>query len=563
MRATGVRRSGGAAAAPALPQQRAAAGLLAALQLLAVPGAPAVALPHPLQLQDQQQQAQQPQAQQRQARPQQRPAPELDISGPGGLPAIYRRLPPLPATFPPLPRLAQPAIVSRALANGLKVFLVVDREVPLTRGSLLIPGGQASSPAGKVGLASIAAALQRAGGSVDHPAEALDARLEDLAAAIEASAGQQSTTLDFQCMTRDAPELLRLLSELLREPALPPDKLALLQGQVSNVIRHRDDSAAGVARRELAKLIYGADSIYARTPTLRGVAGLTRDDVAAHIAAWQRPDAAVLGLVGDFDPEEMMAAVEQALGGWAPAPGQPAQPRARPREELRDLPAVLSAAQAAAAPPQGAAAAPQLVRLVDRPGAGQAAVFAGERGVSLGDPDVYALDVLASRLNGFGGLVFDTLRTRKGLAYSVQASWDSPVDHRGLFVAAAETAQPARFVQELARVLAEARSAPPSRAELARAKAGLLQTVVFNFASTETQLQRALVYELLGLPQDFLFTYRDRVEAVTADDVAAAAARHLHPAQQVVVVVGDAGALRPQLEAAGFRVEALRPEPAD
>jgi predicted Zn-dependent peptidase len=69
----------------------------------------------------------------------------------------------------------------------------------------------------------------------------------------------------------------------------------------------------------------------------------------------------------------------------------------------------------------------------------------------------------------------------------------------------------------------------------------------------------------LALPaclQDFLFRYRDNVQAVTSESVMAAAAAHLHPAQQQVVVVGDASVIRPQLEQAGFRVEMLQPAPA-
>eukprot|EP00882_Tetradesmus_deserticola_P023743 GHRQ01025853.1.p1 GENE.GHRQ01025853.1~~GHRQ01025853.1.p1 ORF type:complete len:298 (+),score=135.34 GHRQ01025853.1:189-1082(+) len=272
----------------------------------------------------------------------------------------------------------------------------------------------------------------------------------------------------------------------------------MVEAQVANIISHRDDDASSVARRELYKLLYGQDSIYARTPTLSGVASLTPADLAAHIAAWQRPDGAVLGLVGDFSSSDMMNTVKDVLGSWSPAAGQPAEQRAHPHEDLPDLPAVLAAA--AGNQQQQQQQQSQVVYLVDRPGAKQASVYAGEPGISLSDPDCYALDVLAATLNGFGGTLFDELRTRQGLAYSVAASWDSPVDHNGLFVAAAETVQPARFIQELSSVLSSVREQPPTQQALSKAKAGLLNSFVFNFASTYSQLQRTLVFQLLGLP---------------------------------------------------------------
>lgn len=65
----------------------------------------------------------------------------------------------------------------------------------------------------------------------------------------------------------------------------------------------------------------------------------------------------------------------------------------------------------------------------------QASVAAAEPGISLSDPDVFALDSLDSVFNSFGGQLFDTLRSREGLAYSVAGGWDSPPDHQGLFLA--------------------------------------------------------------------------------------------------------------------------------
>lgn len=113
-------------------------------------------------------------------------------------------------------------------------------------------------------------------------------------------------------------------------------------------------------------------------------------------------------------------------------------------------------------------------------------------------------------------------------------------------------------------MLAATTSSLPPPAELARAKAGLLNSFVFNFASSASQLQRVLVYRLLGLPEDFLYRYRGMVEAVAPPDVAAAAARHLHPRRQVIVVVGDASVVGPQLrDAGGFDAVPLAPTRAD
>ena len=88
-------------------------------------------------------------------------------------------------------------------------------------------------------------------------------------------------------------------------------------------------------------------------------------------------------------------------------------------------------------------------------------------------------------------------------------------------------------------VIQDVRNEAPSQKVLDTAKAQTLNSFVFNFASTNTQLQRVLIYSLLNLPQDYLFQYKAGIEQVTSEDVRNAALRHLHPERQTVVVAAD------------------------
>ncbi|KAG2498991.1 hypothetical protein HYH03_003177 [Edaphochlamys debaryana] len=527
------------------------------------------------------------------------PAPSVRFTGPEAL----STLPPLPTEFPPLPQLTLPKYTQTTLRNGLRVFLLRDDEVPLVRASLLMRGGQYASLPDKLGLASLTTYVQRAGGSTQHPAAVLDSRLEELAAGVEVSSSALAISADMSCLAEDAEEVLGLMAEVVRSPALPSDTLNLYRAQILNALEHQNDSPGAIARRKMNKLLYGPDSVYARTPTPESVNAITREDLRAYVERWERPDAAVLGVVGAFEPKAMLAVIEKEFGDWAPAPGQPPQPPTVPSSPPPALPPLVEAAAAAAearaeaeaagaagagpgsaavvavggrgvaaagvAAAEGAggeavaaAAVPRrpVVYLVHRPGLTQASVTTAEPGIKLSDPDLFALDVLGSAFNSFGGSLFNTLRSREGLAYSVSGSWDSPPDHQGLFEAGGQTSSPGEFLRSLRSLLASAAADPPSEAELEAAKAETLNSFAFNFSSTPYQLQRILVYDLLGLPQDFLFRYFRGIEAVTRADVARAAAAHLHPRRQAVVVVGDRDSAVPSLEAAGFAVVELRLE---
>jgi len=477
--------------------------------------------------------------------------------------------------------------------NGMRVFLIEDHEAPLVRGTLLLKGGSRGVPSGKLGLGAIAALSQRSGGSAAHPGPALDDALADLAADVEVSAGPLAFSLDFGCLSRDAPDVLPLVAELARAPLFPEDRVSAARAQVLASLSHADDDAGDAARRAVLERLYGADSLYARRPTAATAGAVTREDVAAFARRWQRPDAAVLGVVGDFDPAEMRALVERDFGGWRPAPGEPAAPPALPTSRPPSLPPQPAEAAAAAAGKGAAeagrpAARPPVVLLIDRPGLAQATVVAGEPGVGVDDPDTPSLDVLATALNSFGGALFDSVRSRDALAYSVSAAWDSPADHLGVFLASADTSRPAELLPELRRALlgvvdsapspgassSPSASSPSSSSPtsssgavsaeaVARAREQSLEQYAFSLGGSPSRLSRALSYDVLGLPQDFQRRYRDRLAAVTPASVRAAARRRLHPDAQLVVVAADGRTAGPELEAAGFRVVRLEEATGD
>jgi len=242
---------------------------------------------------------------------------------------------------------------------------------------------------------------------------------------------------------------------------------------------------------------------------------------------------------GDFKTNDMKGWVQQSLGAWTSTPGPPPP---LPTSPLPDQ-SVLAGH----------------VFLVDRPGATQASVAMAELGVEGMHPDECALDVLGGLLNSFGGRLFDDIRSREGLVYSVNAGWTSaPPDHPGLFMASAETAHPAELLKALQGALQDASSTSPSLEDVLRARDESLNSFVFGFSSVPAQLRRAVTFDLLGIPEDYVFRYQEQLVKVTPKDVERAAGRHLHPEKQVIVVVGDARVLRPALEAAlGRPVEML------
>ncbi|CAI5939406.1 unnamed protein product [Closterium sp. NIES-65] len=425
-----------------------------------------------------------------------------------------------------------------------------ERCVGLVGGQLLVKGGAQYEAPDKVGVAGMMAAVQRSGGTQQYPEEHLDDTLEAMAASIETSAGTSSLSASFRCLQEDAPTLLPLLRDVVLAPLLPASKLAFSRTQLLGSIARRNDDPGRVASRELQRLLYSPASPRGRYPLAADVARISLADLRAfHAASYSDPSQAVLGVWGDFDARSMRALLEDTFLAWPAAPATPARRAAKGR------------AVPYWGPEEGVAASAAGVYVVDRPGLTQSIVRVGELGITISDEDVFALDVLNAILNGFGGRLFDQVRSREGLAYSVSGSWSPGVDHRGAFVGGGETRAEAvgQFVTAVQRVLGEATLLPPSPGELQEAKDRVLNSFVFNFADSGAQLSRIMTYELFGIDQDFIFEFKRRVEALSPEAVLAAAQRRLHPGEQPIVVVADAAAVMPQLSSLGLSVTLIDP----
>ncbi|AFY79320.1 putative Zn-dependent peptidase [Pleurocapsa sp. PCC 7327] len=447
-------------------------------------------------------------------------------------------------TFSAAPEIKIPKYERYQLSNGMVVYLMEDHQFPLVSGTALIRTGSRLEPLDKVGLAAIAGTVMRTGGTQQHPADKLDEILEQRAAVVETSIGIDSGTASFNTLSEDIDMVFDLFAEVIRYPAFAPDKIELAKTQRRGAIARRNDDPGAIANREFQKLIYGETSPYARIEEYTTIDRISREDIINFYQTYIRPDRTILGIVGDFDPAKMKAAIEKAFGDWQP-----------PATKLDN--AIPPASQKY----QGG------IFLVDRPQLTQSNIRIGHLGGDFRNPDYPALSVLNGVLNGFGGRLFNDLRSRQGLAYSVYGYWDPKYDYPGLFFAGGQTKSETTvpFVKSLLSEIEQVRTTPITEKELNYAKDSILNSFVFNFENPNQTLSRLMRYEYFGYPEDFIFQYQRAVKATTIQDVQRVAQKYLQPDRIVTLIVGNAQAIQPPLSNLGGEVKIVDisiPQPA-
>jgi predicted Zn-dependent peptidase len=429
------------------------------------------------------------------------------------------------------------------LKNGMVVYFLEDHDFPVVDVRTLIRVGGIYDHADKVGLASITGQVMRTGGSAKTDGDSLDELLESLGASVETGIGDTQGFASVSTLSEDLEKGLRILSEILRTPAFPEDKIDLAKKQERTAIASRNDEHLDILFREMTKIIYGAGHPYARHTEYAAIDAITRDDLVAFHKRYIHPDRMLMTVYGDFDRKKVEKLLGQIFGDWP-----------RSTESLPPDP-VVEQTQATG------------TFIANKEDLTNSVVVVGQEGMRMDNPDYAAMQVFHEIMGGgFSSRLVNEIRSKRGLAYATGSFSGAGMHHpgpQGFYV----ITQADSTIKTLGYVDAEIEKAlagPPTEAELKQAKDSILNSLVFSLSSKGAVLNRMANYEFYGYPQNFLDTYQEAVANMTTDEVLAAAKRNLRYPDIATLIVGEQSKFKADLDARGpyEEIDISIPEPA-
>lgn len=442
---------------------------------------------------------------------------------------------PLDRSAPPVSRSLRdfsfPHVDRLRASNGLDVRIGRMNRLPIVSMTLFMRANEAALQLDSAGLAVLTAdALE--GGTSRRSGSELAGALERIGARVSASAGWEGTTLGLSCLAERLPEAMAIIAETVLQPAFPEDEVERARDQQLAQIRQRAMDPGALAS-DSARARYFADGVpYARSVdgTEESVAAVTRDAMRGYVDANYRPEGGGIIVVGDVEPREVLDLVENHFGGWTGAPATVADFEVRP------------------------AAKDRRIFVVDRPGAVQSEIRVGHVGAARSIPDYYPLSMANMVLGGmFTSRLNLNLRERNGFTYGVRSRFTFRSRPGPFQVAtAAGTDVTTAAVREIVTELEGMAQAGPTEEEISAARdyaAGVFGLQLETAGQVANRISQLLVF---GLPDDHFDHYRDNVRAVTRDQAAAAAARHIRPAEAQIVVAGDAESVVEGLQGLGL-----------
>jgi len=434
-------------------------------------------------------------------------------------------------TTPPQPtRLAPahfPPFKEATLPNGLQLVVVERHEQPVISVSLAFRAGGIYDQAGKEGLAELTAELLSKGTDT-RTAEQIAATIEGVGGSLSASAGPDFLTISVDALSDQAGLVFDLLGDVTLHSTFPEGELELARTRALSALALQLSQPGAVAQRFFGGEVYGRNP-YGRSATRESYQAVTRDDVIQFAHARLRPSGggALLVVAGDVTEAQARDLAAKVFPDWhGAAPASPALP----------------------APPTRAATA---ILLVHRPGSAQANIALGNTTIMPTDPIYYAGRVVTQVLGGGAdSRLFLILREQRSWTYGAYASLHR---YRGLgyWQATAEvrTDVADSALAELLRQVERIRTEAIPDSELVAAKGFLVGSFPLTIETPNQIAGQVASVKLLGLGDDYLRLYRERLSAVTALQARAAAARLYRARALTIVVVGDGAKLYDRLKA--------------
>jgi zinc protease len=444
-----------------------------------------------------------------------------------------------PSETPPRPLAARdikfPPYELQTFPNGLQVVAVLHHEQPVVSMRLLVRAGSASDPKDKLGTARLAASLldqgtEAADGTPARSAEELADAIDFIGGAMGAGAGTDLTHMNMVVM-KDSFEIgMRMLSDMARHPAFSQPEIDRQRQQMLSSLQVSVQDPEYVANAVFDRLVYGFHPYGAPdSGTADTIGALARRDLLAFHSKYFAPNNAILAIVGDLTAEEAFTTARKVFGNW--------QKQELPADSYTD-------------PPDPT----RRVIVINKPDAVQTEVRVGHLGIPRSHPDYMAVNLAMRILGGEGSnRLHQVLRTERGLTYGAQADLHA-LKVTGDFEAETNTRSEATgevlrlIVDEFWRLQRER----VGERELADAKAYMTGSFPLTIETPDAIAMQVVNVVFYGLPLEQLQTFRDRVNAVTVDDIQRVARAFLRPDRLSVVLVGNASAFESQLRGVGF-----------
>ncbi len=425
-----------------------------------------------------------------------------------------------------------PKMWQETFANGIKILATQSKETPTTSILIKIPAGHYYESKDKAGTASLLAAMLNES-TTKRSAEDMSKELQKLGASVGISAGNSYLAINVNTLTKHLDATLALVYEKLTAPAFLSNEF---QRNKSNAIQDAINGKkdAGYLASTAYRQLLHADNIAAISSagSQASLNNIQLADVKALYEQQVKPKDSEIILVSDL----AKARVLQSLAIFKPLTGAG-------KKLSLDLPA--------------SKAKTGVIYLVNKDNAAQSAIRIGKRSLTQDvTGEYYRAYLMNFPLGGaFNSRINLNLREDKGYTYGARSYFYGD-KFSGVYTASAEVRADVtdKSIVEFVKEIQHYADKGISDEELAFMRNAINQKDALKYETPGSKLSFLAQILEHNLSADFVKQRNEIVKNISKEEINALAQKHLNIKEMLMVVVGDAKTLKPQLEALGYEV---------
>jgi zinc protease len=428
------------------------------------------------------------------------------------------------------PEVKVPAVWKATLANGIEVYGIENKELPLVSMNIVIGGGVSLDKIELPGVASMVASVLPQGTKNKTPEE-LEEEIELLGSDINMYAGREEITLSASTLSRNFEKTVSLMKEILLEPRWDSTEFTIAQTRTKNGIIQAEAQPRSVANLQFSKLLYGPDNIfgYNTRGTKESIDKITPDDLKAFYEKNISPSVTKIQVAGNVTKEEVLAALRPLEAEWKtkevtfnnyPIPPSPEKSQ---------------------------------IYFVDIPGSRQSVICLGYLALTRDDPDFIKADFVNYRLGGaFTSIFNQILREEKGFTYGA-SSYFQEMKVMAPFIASTSVRSDATLeTMKIFKEEMEKYRKGITKEDLQFIKNCMIRSNAMRFETNDDLTYMLATMSKYGFSDDFIRKDEEVMRNMTIEDHKTVTNKYINPDRMIYVVVGDAATQMKPLEKIGI-----------
>ncbi|MFH0843465.1 MAG: pitrilysin family protein [Bacteroidota bacterium] len=430
----------------------------------------------------------------------------------------------------PEPEVKVPGIWKVEMSNGIKVYGIENRELPLVEVSMVIDGGIMQDDISLPGVASLTAAVLPQGTKNKTP-EDIEEEIRLLGSGINVYASREEFTVSASTLTRNFNKTVSLMKEIMLEPRWDSTEFAIALTRARNSIIQAEAQPRAVATNAFYRLLYGKDHIfgYNTRGTRESVDKITIDDLKSFYGRNFSPSLTRILIVGNISQEEALAELDQLVQEW------------KPKE------VALNKYSDPVAPEKST------IFFVDIPGSQQSVIQIGYPAITRNNPDYIKTEFVNYRLGGaFTSILNQILREERGFTYGA-SSYFGDLKTIAPFSAGASVRSDATFESmKIFKEEMEKYRNGVTDEDLQFIKNCMIRSNAMRFETNGDLMTMLNTITKYGFSSDYIIKEEEIIRNMTLDEHKVIAQKYIVPEKMYYVVVGDAATQMKQLEKLGF-----------